>query len=231
MFTSIFQEGITVGRVFLMAGLAVLTGFVYSLIASTRVRSSKGFFAAVAVIPLIVSVAICFLDLFIASNTSTMVSRIATFAVALGLIRFRSVNGKADEMVVLLGSVISGLVFGLGYASYSVIFSIAFILLFVLLTMVPLFKNKRFARERLLKITIPESLDYSDMFKTTFEHYLKTYEEVEVKTTGMGSMFKISYKVLLKNDKEEKELIDELRTKNGNLEISMLPYTEPKGEL
>lgn len=138
---------------------------------------------------------------------------VATFAVALGLIRFRSVNGKADEMVVLLGSVISGLVFGLGYASYSVIFSIPFILLFVLLAMVPLFKNKRFARERLLKITVPESLDYSDMFKTTFEHYLKTYEEVEVKTTGMGSMFKISYKVLLKNDKEEKELIDELELK------------------
>ena len=89
---------------------------------------------------------------------------------------------------------------------------------------VNLFNNKRFNSEKLLKITIPESLEYSEVFSDTFSSYLKTNELVEVKTTGMGSLFRLSYRIELKDIKEEKQFIDELRTKNGNLEISILPY-------
>ena len=78
----------------------------------------------------------------------------------------------------------------------------------------------------LLRVTIPESLDYSDVFKPTFEKYLKESENVEVKTTGMGSMFRLSFKIKMKNPNEEKSLIDELRILNGNLEIQILPFEE-----
>ena len=87
------------------------------------------------------------------------------------------------------------------------------------------------AAEQLLTITIPESLEYSGAFDDTFRHYLRSYENAGVKTTGMGSMFRLSFKIVMKDPAEEKTFIDELRTKNGNLEISVLPYTEPQNQL
>ena len=104
-------------------------------------------------------------------------------------------------------------------------------LLFLLLSSVNLFSNKRFSSEKLLKITIPESLEYSEVFSDTFSSYLKSNELVEVKTTGMGSLFRLSYRIELNDSKEEKQFIDELRTKNGNLEISILPYVNESKSL
>ena len=211
--------------VFLMAGVALISGIIYSYVISRKLRTSNGVLITAAVMPMIVSIAICLLGAFLSSTTST-VSRIATLAVALGLIRFRSAHGTAEEMIVLLGSVISGLVFGLGYVAYGVITMIAIAAIYIVLTTFPVFRNKKFESEKMLKITIPESLDYSDVFNEIFDKYLKESEIVGVKTTGMGSMFKLSYRIILKDAKQEKELIDELRTRNGNLEISVIPYVE-----
>ena len=230
MFDSVFQDGTTILMVFVMAGVALATGVIYSFIVSRKLRASKGVFITASIMPMIVSVAICLLGAFL-STTTTTVSRIATLAVALGLIRFRSVNGTAEEMIVLLGSVISGLIFGLGYLTYAVIATLAVAVMYLVLSSASIFKNKKFSGEKLLKITIPESLDYSDVFESAFSEYLKENELVEVKTTGMGSMFKLSYRVVLKDQKQEKSFIDELRIRNGNLEISMLPYVEPNKSL
>ena len=226
MFDSVFENGTTVGMVCLMAGCAAFFGIAYAVILSRRLRSSKGFFITIALLPCVVSLAICLLSSFL-SGASATVSRIATIAVALGLVRFRSTNGKAEEMLSLLGAVVTGLVFGLGYVAYASIALMVFAGLYVALSCTPIFKNRRFSREKLLKITIPESLDYCDVFKETFERFLKENELVGVKTTGMGSMFKLSYRVVMKDPSEEKELIDCLRVRNGNLEISLLPYVEP----
>ena len=87
------------------------------------------------------------------------------------------------------------------------------------------------SEDKLLRITIPESLEYSGAFDDTFAHYLKSYENAGVKTTGMGSMFRLSFKIRMKDPTEEKAFIDELRTKNGNLEIAILPYTEQQNQL
>ncbi len=230
MFDSVFQDGTTILMVFVMAAVALATGVIYSFIVSRKLRASKGVFITSSIMPMIVSVAICLLGAFL-STTTTTVSRIATLAVALGLIRFRSVNGTAEEMVVLLGSVISGLIFGLGYLTYAVIATLVVAIMYVVLSSFAIFKNKKFSGEKLLKITIPESLDYSDVFESAFSEYLKENELVEVKTTGMGSMFKLSYRVVLKDQKQEKTFIDELRIRNGNLEISILPYVEPNKTL
>ena len=179
---------------------------------------------------MIVSLAICLLGAFLSATTST-VSRIATLAVTLGLIRFRSTNGSAEEMLILLGSVVSGLIFGLGYLAFGAIAMVAVAVVYVALASTSVFKNKKFTQEKMLKITIPESLNYAEVFNDVFDKYIKESEIVEVKTTAMGSMFKISYKVVLRDTSKEKELIDELRTRNGNLEISILPYIEPNKNL
>ena len=127
-------------------------------------------------------------------------------------------------MLLLFAGIATGLICGLGYVVFALIFALVVALLYLLLTSIKLFSNKRFAGEKLLKITIPETLEYNDVFNDAFSHYLKNNELIEVKTTAMGSLFRLSYRIEMKNPKEEKEFIDELRVKNGNLEISILPY-------
>ena len=99
-------------------------------------------------------------------------------------------------------------------------------LLFLLLTALPVYEHKNIQQERLLKITIPETLDYARVFDDIFDRYLAKAEPVGAKTTGMGAMFLLSFKIQMKNSGEEKAMIDELRTRNGNLEIAVLPYIE-----
>ena len=83
----------------------------------------------------------------------------------------------------------------------------------------------------MLKITVPESLEYTDMFDETFSRYLQSCERLGVKTVGMGSMFRLSYLVRMKDPKQEKAFLDELRIRNGNLEIALLPYSEQQSQL
>ena len=173
--------------------------------------------------PMIVAAVISMVSIFLDDATSGAV-RIATIAVALGLIRFRSVNARAEELLLLFTGIAIGLIAGLGYVIFSLIFAILVTAIYLILSSINVFSGKRFSNERMLKITIPESLEYSEVFNDTFGVYLKNSELMEVKTTAMGSLFKLSYRIVFKNNNEEKQFIDELRTKNGNLEISILPY-------
>ena len=179
---------------------------------------------------MIVAAVISMVSLFL-DETTTGAVRIATIAVALGLIRFRSANGRAEEMLLLFGGVAFGLIAGLGYVAIAAIVALAVSGLYVLLSSVNLFKFKRVGEEKLLKITIPEDLNYNEAFDSILKTYLKSYELVEIKTTGMGSLFRLSYKVELLVKDSEKQLIDEIRIKNSNLEISLLPYVESSNSL
>ena len=225
MFESIFKNGTNVEALLLMGGIVLIIGFIYSLIASLRLRTSKSFFITTSLMPFIVSLVISMMGMFLSGATSTT-ARIVTIAVALGLIRFRSVNAKAEEILILFGAIATGLVSGLGYVAYAALFALVIATMYVLLSFLPLFNGKVFSKEKILKITIPESLDYEKEFKDIFDKSLKKHELVGIKTTGMGSMFKLSYKIILNDQNKEKELIDELRVKNGNLEISIIPYIE-----
>ena len=137
----------------------------------------------------------------------------------------------ALEIAAILIAMGSGIAFGMGYIAYGIVILLCMAVFFIVVSMLPIFEHKSMSQDRLLKITIPESLEYSGAFDDTFEHYLKHYENAGVKTTGMGSMFRLSFKIQMKDPSEEKAFIDELRTKNGNLEISILPYTEPQNQL
>ena len=108
---------------------------------------------------------------------------------------------------------------------------LAMSLLFFLLSVLPLFEHSKLSKERLLRITIPESLEYVDVFDDIFKHYLSACESVGVKTTGMGSMFRLSFRIVMKDPSEEKAFIDELRTRNGNMEIALMPYVEETNSL
>ena len=231
MFNSIFQNGTTVAMMALMAGLALVSGGLYAWIVSIKLRSSRGLLVTIAMIPIVVSVGVALVSKYLGDSTSGNVARLATLALALGLLRFRSNNGRAEELLLLLGAIVAGFVYGMGYVAYASIFILLVAGIYIAFSYLPIFKNKQFAEEKLLKITIPETLNYTDVFNDTFQHYLKRYEMVGVKTTGMGSMFRLSYRVVLKNNLEEKELIDELRTRNGNREISLVPYVEKSTEL
>jgi hypothetical protein len=136
------------------------------------------------------------------------------------------VNGRAEEMLVLFGGVAFGLIGGLGYVVIAAIVAVALSALYVVLSSLSIWDHKRIGEEKLLKVTIPEDLNYNEAFDAILKTHLKSYELVEIKTTGMGSLFRLSYKVELLVKDSEKTLIDELRVKNSNLEISLLPYVE-----
>ena len=207
----------------IIIAITLVISLLYSFLISLKMRGTKSFFLTSSLMPLVVAAVISMVSIFLDQTTSGAV-RIATIAVALGLIRFRSVNAKAEELLVLFLGVAVGLISGLGYVVFAAIFAIVVAGLYILLTSVNIFSRNRFGNEKMLKITIPENLEYNDIFDETFARYLRQNELVEVKTTAMGSLFRLSYRIEFKDIKEQKEFIDELRVKNGNLEISILPY-------
>ena len=214
----------------MVTAIAFIISTLFTFIISFKMRATKSFFITSALMPMIVAAVISMVAIFL-DNTSSGAIRIATIAVALGLIRFRSTNGRAEELLLLFAGIATGLVCGLGYVIFALIFAIVVAFLFIVLSSTNLFNDKKFNDEKLLKITIPESLEYSEVFSDTFSTYLKTNELLEVRTTGMGAMFKLSYRIVFNDIKEEKQFIDELRTRNGNLEISVLPYVSDNKSL
>lgn len=209
---------------------AFVMGLVYTLIASIKLRATKSFFVTSILIPMIVASVISVVSLFLQETASDAV-RIATIAVALGLIRFKSASARAEELLLLFGGVAIGLISGLGYVVIALLVALSLSGLYVLLNTVNLFRFKRIGEEKLLKITIPEDLNYNEAFDGILNTYLKSYELVEIKTTGMGSLFRLSYKVELLSKDNEKILIDELRVRNSNLEIALLPYVKSNKSL
>lgn len=223
MFDSIYSAVVTPVQFFLMAAAALVSGFFFSWIMSFHIRSKKRFFIVSAMIPFVVGAVITFVNGNIGAGVA--------IGGAFGLIRFRSAQGSADEIAAILVAMGAGIAFGMGFIAYGVVILLAMAVLFVLLSNVNIFEHKGLAEDQLLKITIPETLEYNGAFDDAFARYLKKAENIGVKTTGMGSMFRLSYKIQMKDAQEEKAFIDELRTRNGNLEISILPYAEETNQL
>lgn len=223
MFDSIYSASVTSGQFFLMAAAALLSGLAFGYLVSFRIRANRRFFVVCAVLPFVVGMVLTFVNGSIGAGVA--------FGGAFALTRFRSAQGSADEMAAVFIAMAAGVPFGLGYIGYGVLVLLGMGLLLVLLSSVSIFDHKSMRQDKLLKVTIPESLDYASVFDDTFAHYLASVENDGVKTTGMGSMFRLSFKIRMKDPSEEKAFIDELRTKNGNLEISLLPYADPQNEL
>ena len=223
MFESIYSATVTPAQFFLMAAVTLACGLAFSWLMSLRIRATRRFFLVTTLLPLIVAAVITFVNGNIGAGVA--------IGGAFGLIRFRSAQGSADELAAILIAMGGGIAFGMGYLGYGALILIGMAALYFAISLLPIFEHKAQAQEKLLRVTIPEALDYIDVFDDTFAHYLRSYESVGVKTTGMGSMFRLSYKIQMKDTREEKAFIDELRTKNGNLEIAVLPYVEAANQL
>ena len=223
MFDSIYSAAVTPAQFFLMAAAALLSGLLYSWIMSFRVGSTKRFFTVCALIPFVVAAVITFVNGNIGAGVA--------IGGAFGLIRVRSAQGSADEIAGILIAMASGIAFGMGYLGYGILILIGLALLYYLLSLAPIFEHSALGADRLLRITIPEALEYNGVFDEPFRRFLRCCEPAGVKTTGMGSMFRLSYRVQLRNPAEEKAFLDALRERNGNLEIALLPYTEKQNQL
>ena len=164
MFDSIYTSTVTTSQFFLMAAAALVSGLVYAWIMSLRIRSTKRFFIVAALIPFVVSAVITFVNGNIGAGVAV--------GGAFGLIRFRSAPGSADEIATILIAMGSGIAFGMGYIAYGIVILVCLAVIFLLISLLPIFEHRSMSRDMLLRITIPESLEYSGAFDDTFSHYL-----------------------------------------------------------
>lgn len=219
MFDSIYTSAVTASAFFLMAIVALAAGLFYAWVLSFRIRANARFFLVTTLIPFVVA----FVITFVKGNIG---AGVALGGGCFGLIRFRSAQGTADELAAVLIAMASGVAFGMGYLGYGVVILLALAALYFLLASASLFTHKSMTDDQLLRITIPETLEYNGVFDDAFARYLRKAVPVGVKTTAMGSMFRLSYQVQMKDPAQEKAFLDELRTLNGNLELALLPFTE-----
>lgn len=147
------------------------------------------------------------------------------------MVRFRSVPGSAKEIGAIFLAMCSGLVAGMGYLAYALLSAVILGGIMLIYNRMDFGTKKNAERYKTLHITIPEDLDYSGVFDKILKKYTTEYEVVQIKTTNMGSLFKLTYNLILKDPGKEKELIDELRCRNGNLEINICRQETIIGEL
>ncbi len=223
MFESVFSASVTPARFFLMALISLVGGALYAWLMSFRIRSAARFFVVTALIPFAVASVICFVNGSIGAGVA--------IGGAFSLVRFRSAQGSADELAAILIAMAAGIAFGMGYLGYGVAILLCLALLFILLSGSGVFEHRAESEEQTLHITIPETLEYTGTFDGVFSEYLSTHTQTGVKTTGMGSMFRLSYRIQMKDPSRQKAFIDELRTMNGNLEIALLPCAHEQSQL
>ena len=139
--------------------------------------------------------------------------------------------GTAREITALFLGMGAGIVAGMGYIGYAFLFTLLLCAVLMAYSAIGLGVNKNTAKYKTIRITIPENLDYTGVFDDILAEHTASYELTNVKTTNMGSLYKLAYDVVLKNPECERELIDKLRCRNGNLEISISKQATVNAEL
>ena len=224
MLDSIFLEGstmtLTVSNFLLSFAVSLALGFVIAGLYMFRSHYSKSFVMTLVMLPAVVQVVI----LLVNGNLGVGVAVAGTFS----LVRFRSVPGTAREITSIFLAMAVGLAAGMGYLGIAVLLVVVLGAVSMILTITS-FGDQRNRKD--LRITIPESLNYTDVFDDILKSYAKNWELVQVKTTNMGSLYKLTYQIEMKDTSEEKKMIDELRCCNGNLEISCMTSSFGKEEL
>lgn len=213
LFDTDFTNVISVKNFLLCMGVSLVIGIVMALAYMYRTRYTKSFVVTLALLPAVV----CVVIMMVNGNVGTGVAVAGAFS----LVRFRSVPGTAKEICTLFLAMGAGLIAGMGYLGFAVLFALVMCIIFVFYNQLGFGTKKNAATFKTLTVTIPEDLDYTGVFNDIFSEYTRSYDLVRVKTTNMGSMFKLTYNVELADVTREKEMIDKLRCRNGNLEISV----------
>ncbi len=197
----------------LCMAISVLIGVIIAGAYMFRGKYTKSFVVTLALLPCVV----CVVIMMVNGNVGAGVAVAGAFS----LVRFRSVPGSAKEICTLFLAMTSGLIAGMGYLAYAVLFTLILGVFFVIFNISGFGAHKGGNRYKSIRITVPEDLDYTDVFTEVLAEYTLSCELSMVKTTNMGSMFRLTYDVVLRNPSKEKQLIDELRCRNGNLEIQV----------
>ncbi len=209
MLESILSDGLTISGFLICLLSALVLGLGTALLARFKSGSTQSFFLTLAILPAAVQTVI----LLVGGNLGAGVA----VAGAFGLVRFRSAPGTAREITAIFIAMALGLACGLGYIVLAAVFFAVIAAVMIALTL--LVPADSGARERTLKITIPENLDYDGLFDDLFAQYLDSFELDQVRTASMGTLYELHYRVKLKSDLPPKEFLDAIRCRNGNLNI------------
>ena len=206
-------EVISVSNFLICVGSALIVGLIIAALYSFKTRCTKSFAATLALLPAVV----CVVIMMVNGNVGAGVAVAGAFS----LVRFRSVPGTAREIGAIFLAMGAGLICGMGYIAYAVLFSVVLSVVSLIYSYFDFGIGKKSALYKTLHITIPEDLDYTGVFEDLLNEYASKWELVQVKTTNMGSLFRLTYNLTLRTGAKEKELIDKLRCRNGNLEITV----------
>ena len=222
IFDTATTKTISVGDFLLCLFVTLVLGLIVTAAYILNNEYTGSFLVTLALLPS----AVCVVIMMVNGNIGAGVAVAGAFS----LIRFRSAPGSAKEIVAIFVAMAAGLIAGMGYLGFAALFTV---IMCVMLLVYNALENNfgGNAANKTLKITIPEDLDYSGTFDDIFREYTKKSELIKVKTTNMGSMFRLTYNVTLKDASKEKEMIDRIRERNGNLEIMVSKQENRTAEL
>ena len=201
---------ITVSAFFICTAASLLLGLGTAVLGMYKSTYTRSFALTLALLPAMVQIVIMMVNGNIGAGVAV--------AGAFGLIRFRSAPGSAKEIGLVFLATAIGLATGMGYVAIAAVFFVIIAVFALILTQSGF--GAAAADERELKITIPENLDYDGLFDDLFQQYTLSAELERVKTTNMGTLYELSYRVILRDAHSTKAFLDALRTRNGNLSIS-----------
>ena len=209
MFNSVIPTAMTLSAFLICIFAALILGVLTALVFSFRNRHSGSLILALAVLPPIVTLVIMMVN----GNIGAGLAVAGTFS----LVRFRSAPGTAREICGLFMSTAIGITCGMGYIGIAAVF---FLVMAAFAAVLSLFRfGGGHACERELKVTIPENLDYDGLFDDLFQKYTRFAHLERVRTTNMGTLYELDYRIVLKGEQVPKAFLDELRCRNGNLNI------------
>lgn len=211
MFNSILGSELTPMHFFVCLGVALLLGLIVAIVHQKTARSSSNFITTLAILPMLVAMAIMLVN----GNLGAGVATVGVFS----LVRFRSIAGNSRSILSVFFAMAIGLAVGTGYIAFAAAFTAIVAIIIVFLKCIKFGETS--SGEKKLTILVPEDLDYTEMFDDVFSKYTTSHILEKAKTTNMGSLFELTYRIVTKKKINEKEFIDKIRVKNGNLKVSL----------
>ena len=212
MLNSLFDTaatGLDIKTALICAGASLLLGLAIAITHMKTSQTTKGFLTTLAVLPLLVMAVMIMIN----GNLGTSIAILGAFS----LIRFRSIQGHAKDLLSVFFAMMIGLALGMGHLLFAAVITAIGIIAIVFFSYTHILEPN--AQARVLKVVIPEDLDYDDVFAEIFKKYTSSAKLVETKTMNMGSLYKLTYDIKLRHGIKEKEFLDEIRVKNCNLKI------------
>ena len=214
MFNTIFDTstaGMEINTALIAAGAALIMGLALAVAQMLTSKSSKGFLVTLTVLPVLVFAVMVMIN----GNLGTSIAILGAFS----LVRFRSIRGSARDLLAIFFAMMIGLACGMGHVMFGAVMTAIGVVAIAIFHFLPLFDTNHY--ERVLRIVVPEDLDYAEAFADILKKYTARAELVTMKTVNMGSLYDLTYNVKLKRGAKAKEMLDAIRVKNCNLKVSL----------